>query len=150
MIGSAVDTTISFTDYLPLEPARKRRTGAFARSVTREISARLLRLRAEVAGARQFNQLGEVVPRLVAVAGLRRRLPRAVQPAIAVRLALLRGLVLFERLRRALQFHQHVAEQLARGQQAPRRDDVLLAIVLDVGRLAHERESVVALLLRER
>src|SRR5438876_2956025 len=129
-----------------LVPTGKRRTGAFVRSVTREISARLLRLGAEVAGARQFNQLGEVVPALVAVAGLRRRLRRTVQPAIAVRLALLRGLILFERLRRALQFHQHVTEQLAGGQQAPRRDVVLLALVLDVGRLAHERESVVALL----
>src|SRR6266545_2155634 len=57
-------------------------------SVTCEISARLLSLGAGVARARQFNQPGEVVPRLIAVAGLRRRLPRAVQPAIAVRLAL--------------------------------------------------------------
>src|SRR2546428_3569430 len=79
--GSSVSTAwlggISFTDYLPLVPTGKRRTTAFATSVTREISARLLRLEAEVARAPQFNQLGEVVPRLVAVAGLRCRLPRA-------------------------------------------------------------------------
>ena len=36
---------------------------------------------------------------------------------------------------------QHVAEQLARGQQAPGRDDVLLALVLDVGGLAHEARA---------
>jgi hypothetical protein len=80
---------VSCTDSLPLSPRkrslvkvisfdRQRRTGAFATSVTREIAARLLLLGAGVAGARQFDQLGEVVPRLVAVAGLRRRLPRTV------------------------------------------------------------------------
>src|SRR5438067_713454 len=129
---------------------RQRRTGAFATSVTREISAYLLRLGAEVAGACQFNQLGEVVPRLIAVAGLLRRLPRAVQAAITVRLAQLRRLVFLQRLGRALQLHQQVAEQLARRQQAPRRDDVLVAPVLDVGRLAHEAERLVRSLLRER
>src|SRR5262245_55642245 len=55
-------------------------------SVTREISARVLHFGTEVAGTRQFNQPGEVVSRLVGVAGVRRGLPRAVQPAIAVRL----------------------------------------------------------------
>src|SRR2546425_903164 len=126
------------------------RTGVVAASVAREISARLLHLGADFAGARQFNQAGKVAPRLVEVAGLRRRLPRAVQPAITVRLAQLRRLVFLQRLGRALQLQQHVAELLARGQQAPGRDDVLLALVLDVGRLAHEAERLVAFFLRER
>src|SRR5437870_6801156 len=157
--GTSVSTarlgSISFTDYLLLYPRKRslikvKRIDAFATSVTREISAYLLRLGAEVGGACQFNQLGEVVPRLIAVAGLLRRLPRAVQAAITVRLAQLRRLVFLQRLGRALQLHQQVAEQLARRQQAPRRDDVLVAPVLDVGRLAHEAERLVRSLLRER
>ena len=90
------------------------------------------------------------MPRLFLVTGRCCRLPCAIQPAIAVRFAQLRSLVFLQRLGRTLEFEQHVAEQLACGQEPPRRDDVLLAFVLDVGRLAHECERVVALLLRER
>src|SRR5262249_24680347 len=57
--------------------------------IIQNISARLLRLGSRVAGAGQINQLREVVTRLLTIAGLRRRLPRSVPPAIAVRLALL-------------------------------------------------------------
>ena len=63
------------------------------RSITREILARLLHLGTGIARTRQFNQFGEVLPRFLTVAGLCRRLPRAVQAAITVRLALLRGFV---------------------------------------------------------
>src|SRR5215471_14143804 len=66
-----------------------------ATSLAREILARLVHLGARVAGTRQLDQLGEVLPGLVAVAGLRGGLACPVQAAIAVGLALLRGLVLF-------------------------------------------------------
>ncbi len=60
-----------------------------AYSMTREILARLHRLGARVADACGINHFREVVPRLLLVPRLRRRLPRSVPPAIAVRLALL-------------------------------------------------------------
>src|SRR5437867_9209752 len=112
---------------------RQRRTGAFATSVTREISACLLHLGAGVAGARQFHQLGEVVPSLVAIAGLRRRLPRTVQAAVTVGIVHLRSLVFGERLTRPAALEQHVTEEFARGHKAPRAYRSLLARVLQVG-----------------
>src|SRR5262249_27155066 len=92
--GTSVSTArlggVSFTNYLLLYPRKRSLTKVsrlinkgeqvpFAMSVTRKISARLLHRGAQVAGACQFNQLGEVIPRLIAVAGLCRRLRRAVQ-----------------------------------------------------------------------
>lgn len=59
-------------------PTRRVLAGAHRASVTPEISPRRLRLGASVAGARQSDQLREVLPRRVAVTGLRRRLRRAV------------------------------------------------------------------------
>src|SRR5690348_15292820 len=69
---------------MPSADAWRRRT-----SVAPEIAAGGVRLRAEIAGARRLNQPGEVEARLVAVARLRGRLPGAVEPAVAVGLALL-------------------------------------------------------------
>src|SRR5215471_12379887 len=119
-------------------------------SITREIAARVLRFRTVVARARQSNQFGEMLPCLVTVAGLRRRLPRAVQSTITIRLALLGGFILPESVSRALQLQQHVTEQLARWQQPPRRDDVLFAPVLDVRGLAHEADGFIRPILRQR
>src|SRR5207247_7585379 len=113
------------------------------RACVGEIGARLAR-------SGEPEQPSVIKLRLRGVARACRREARAVQAAIAARLAQLRGLVFLQRLGRARELHQHVAEQLARGQQAPRRDDVLLALVLDIGCLAHETERLVALLLRER
>src|SRR5215470_6097806 len=124
------------------------RTGAFATSVTREILARRLHLWAGGAGARQFHQLGEVVPRLVAVAGLRRRLPRTVQAAVAVGVVHLRSLIFGERLTRSAALEQHVTEEFARGHNAPRAYRGLLARVLQVGCSAHEVERLLAIPLR--
>src|SRR5881396_44638 len=97
-------------------------------------------IRARLARSGELEQPSVIKLRLRGVARACRRKARAVQAAIAARLAQLRGLVFLQRLGRARELHQHVAEQLARGQQAPRRDDVLLALVLDIGCLAHETE----------
>jgi hypothetical protein len=62
--------------------------------VTRETPTGSFHLEPEVARPRQLDQLGGELPRLVAVPGLRRRLPGTVQTPTPVRLAPLRRLVL--------------------------------------------------------
>src|SRR5439155_15334252 len=109
------------------------------RACVGEIGARLAR-------SGELEQPSVIKLRLRGVARACRSEARAVQAAIAARLAQLRRLVFPPRPGRARELHQHVTEQLARGQQAPRRDDVLLALVLDVGCLAHETECLVHVL----
>src|ERR1700730_3195404 len=84
---------------------------------------------------------------LVLVAGLRRRLAGAPEAAEPLWIADLRGFVLDERIGRTAALQQHVAEQLARRDQAAGADRVLFALVLEIGSGEHLRQALVALTL---
>src|SRR5206468_171682 len=98
----------------------------------------------------QLDQPREVALRLCRVAALRGGLAGAVVAAEALGLAHVRGLELLQRLGGALEGQQHLAEQLARGRDPRRGHDVLLALVLDVRRAAHEAECLLLVAERER
>src|SRR5450432_2618177 len=122
-------------------PDRRRRSALALRERPR---ARELRPGA-VGTLGELEQLARVGRGLDAVAGHLGGARRAAVVAEAIGLALLRRLVLGERRGRLLELDEHVAEQLARRHDAPRRDDVLLVAILEVGRGAHEAQRLVAL-----
>src|SRR5260370_6780867 len=87
---------------------------------------------------------------LVAVA---RGLCRACGPIVpteAVRLALLRCFILFERENWLAGLVQHITQQLAGRQDTAGRDDVLFVLVLEIGGFAHQFKCVVNILAGER
>src|SRR5689334_18988598 len=103
-------------------------------SSLRDVVLRALELRAgRVAVLRQILQLAVIRGGLLLVACGLGGARGAIVPAEAVRLADVRSFVLLQRLRRLTDFEQHIAEQLARGHDPARRDDVLLVLVLEIG-----------------
>src|SRR5439155_14494796 len=140
--GSMMWMSLSRTLKAPCAMAHLLRVCCEERAGLRDFGPRAL--------AGQLHQLREVAPGLRLVAALGRRLRSAVVGAEALGLAGLHGLELLQRVRRALELQQHVAQELARGQDAPGRDDVLLVAVLHVGGVAHEAERLVLLALRQR
>src|SRR5207244_1214256 len=102
-------------------------------SLRSEVLARLGQFGARIARPGQLDEMGEVEPRLVLVAGLGGGLARAPIAAVPLRVADLRSLVFGQRLGGTAAFQQHVAEQFAGRDQPAGADRMLLALVLDVG-----------------
>ena len=67
------------------------------------------------------------------------------EAAEPLRIADLRAFVFGQRLGRLAALQQHVAEQLARRDQAAGGDRVLFGLVLHVGGGAHQRQAMIAL-----
>src|SRR5438105_13649474 len=99
-------------------------------------------LRARLALAGHLHQPRVITARRLGITGHLCGERRAIEAAEAVRLALLRLLVLLQRLGRALQLHQHVAEQLACRQDAAGRHRMLVVPVLEVRGFAREAEPL--------
>jgi hypothetical protein len=70
--------------------------------------------------------------------------------AEAVRLALLRCLILFERENWLARLVQHITEQFAGRQDTNGRDDVFFVLVFKIGGFAHQFQCVVNILVSER
>src|SRR5690242_10900584 len=101
-------------------------------SSLREVSTRVRELGALcVAVLRKLDQLCVVVGGFCAFACGLRGTRGAGVASEAVGLAYMRGLVFLQRLRRLIELEEHIAEELARREDAAGRDDAFLVPVFE-------------------
>src|SRR5262245_28921479 len=91
----------------------------------------------------QIGELAEMGRGLVLQTGFLSGLRGAIEPAQSVRGRRVRSLVLFEGLRRLLLLKEQIAQQLAHRIEPVLHGDVLLAVVLEVRRGAHELQRFI-------
>jgi len=99
---------------------------------------------------REREQLTIIYRSLVAITRGLRRACGPIVPTEAVRFALLRCFILFERENWLAVLVQHITEQFAGRQDTTGRDDVLFVLIFKIGGFAHQFQCVVNILVSER